>query len=310
MPWAKSLQLCPSFCDSMNCSPPGSSVHGILQARILEWVAMPFSRGSSRPRDQTRVFCTADESLPSEPQRKPNKGFRVIQGKSLKRWLWPTLQAPVPSLSSLHLSLKSSPSSFHPILLPTTHYTVHLRILCTERPVFFFTICPQALPLAPADADTRRPLASGVAGDPGAQSFKLFDLSTQDLRGCSPTKIKFIWPWKFGLDWHDREERFFFFPMSERVQTKLQKQTCQSISSQRVRSESRLISKKQRSAPPWMQGLKKFCFVQPARGVMNVLRSEWLRDQSASGKLIRWCYGLGPDMDGIESRKKKSVRSY
>ena len=43
----------------MDCSPPGSSVHGILQARILEWVAIPFSRGSSRPRDQTQVSCTA-----------------------------------------------------------------------------------------------------------------------------------------------------------------------------------------------------------------------------------------------------------
>ena len=103
------------------------------------------------------------------------------------------------------------PALFIPSSFPRPHYTVHLRILCTEHPVFFFTICPQALPLVPADADTRRPLASGVAGDPGAQSFKLFDLSTQDLRGCSPTKIKFIWPWKFGLDWHDREERFFFF---------------------------------------------------------------------------------------------------
>ena len=40
--------------------PPGSSVHGILQARILEWVAMPFSRGSSPPRDQTQVSCIAD----------------------------------------------------------------------------------------------------------------------------------------------------------------------------------------------------------------------------------------------------------
>jgi len=39
--------------------PPGSSVHGILQARILEWVAMPFSRGSSQPRDQTQVSCIA-----------------------------------------------------------------------------------------------------------------------------------------------------------------------------------------------------------------------------------------------------------
>ena len=42
---AKSFQLCPTLCDPMVCSPPGSSVHVILQARILEWVAMPFSRG-------------------------------------------------------------------------------------------------------------------------------------------------------------------------------------------------------------------------------------------------------------------------
>ena len=42
-------QLCPTLCDPMNCSPPGFSVHGILQAKILEWVAIPFSRGSSLP---------------------------------------------------------------------------------------------------------------------------------------------------------------------------------------------------------------------------------------------------------------------
>ena len=41
-----------TLCDPMDCSPPESSVHGILQARILEWVATPFSRGSSQPRDQ------------------------------------------------------------------------------------------------------------------------------------------------------------------------------------------------------------------------------------------------------------------
>ena len=41
--YAKLLQSCPTLCDPMDCSPPGSSVHGILQARILEWVAMPFS---------------------------------------------------------------------------------------------------------------------------------------------------------------------------------------------------------------------------------------------------------------------------
>ena len=56
---AKSLQSCPTLCSPLGCSLPGSSVHGILQARILEWVAMPSSRGSSRPRDWTRVSCSS-----------------------------------------------------------------------------------------------------------------------------------------------------------------------------------------------------------------------------------------------------------
>ena len=48
-------QLCLTLCNPMDCSPPGSSVHGILQARILEWVAIRFFRGSSWPRDRTQV---------------------------------------------------------------------------------------------------------------------------------------------------------------------------------------------------------------------------------------------------------------
>ena len=51
----KSLQLCPPLCNPMGHSLPGSSAQGILQARMLEWVAMPFSRESSRPRDRTCV---------------------------------------------------------------------------------------------------------------------------------------------------------------------------------------------------------------------------------------------------------------
>ena len=47
----------------MDCTPPGPSVHGILQARILEWVANSFSRGSFRPRNQTRVSCVAGRFL-------------------------------------------------------------------------------------------------------------------------------------------------------------------------------------------------------------------------------------------------------
>ena len=52
---AQLLQLCPTLCDPMDYNLPGSSVHGILQARILKWAAMPSSRGSPRPRDQSRV---------------------------------------------------------------------------------------------------------------------------------------------------------------------------------------------------------------------------------------------------------------
>ena len=52
-------QLCLTLCDPMGCSPPGSSVPGILQARILEWVAISFSRESSQPRGQTWVSCIA-----------------------------------------------------------------------------------------------------------------------------------------------------------------------------------------------------------------------------------------------------------
>ena len=48
-------QSCLTLCEPMNCSPPASSVHGILQARILEWVALSFSRGSSQPRDWTHI---------------------------------------------------------------------------------------------------------------------------------------------------------------------------------------------------------------------------------------------------------------
>ena len=55
---AQSLS-CVLLCDHMDCSPPGSSVHGILQARILEWVAMPSSRGSSQPGDRTQFSCIA-----------------------------------------------------------------------------------------------------------------------------------------------------------------------------------------------------------------------------------------------------------
>ena len=56
-------QLCLTLCNPMDCSLSDSSVHGIFQARILEWVATPFSRGSSQPRDQTQVSHIAGRSF-------------------------------------------------------------------------------------------------------------------------------------------------------------------------------------------------------------------------------------------------------
>ena len=56
---AKSLSSCLTLCDPMDDGLPGSSVHGILQAKILKWVAISYSRGSSWPRDQTLVYCIA-----------------------------------------------------------------------------------------------------------------------------------------------------------------------------------------------------------------------------------------------------------
>ena len=62
-------QLCPTVCDPVDYSPPGFSVHGILQARILEWVAISFSRGSSQPRSP----ALQADALTSEPPQKSKK---------------------------------------------------------------------------------------------------------------------------------------------------------------------------------------------------------------------------------------------
>ena len=82
---AKSLQLCLIVCKPMDCSPPGSSVHGILQARILEWVALPSSRGSSQRRDQTHlsyVSCIGRQVLYQKCHQgsppAPLKSFEIV----------------------------------------------------------------------------------------------------------------------------------------------------------------------------------------------------------------------------------------
>ena len=68
--WWCSLQVMSDSCKPVACSPPASSIHGILQARRLEWVAISSSRESSRPRDQTQVSCIPGRLFTSEPPGK------------------------------------------------------------------------------------------------------------------------------------------------------------------------------------------------------------------------------------------------
>ena len=67
------------LCDPMDCSLPGSSVHGIFQARVLEWGANSSSRGSSRPRNQTWVSHITADALPSEPPGKPRWVYMFVK---------------------------------------------------------------------------------------------------------------------------------------------------------------------------------------------------------------------------------------
>ena len=81
-------QSCPTLCDPMDCSPPGSSLHEIFQARILKWVAISFSRGSSQPRDQTWVSCTAGRFFTDWATRED-----IVSDNRLLSWLWTSLIA-------------------------------------------------------------------------------------------------------------------------------------------------------------------------------------------------------------------------
>ena len=114
-------QLCPTLCDPMDCNPPASSVHKIFQARILEWVAISFSRGSSQPRDRTRVSCTA------------GKFFTDWEGWVLENWcfqivvLEKTLESPLDCRrSNLSILKEISPEYSLEGLMLKLQYLSHL----------------------------------------------------------------------------------------------------------------------------------------------------------------------------------------
>ena len=84
-------QSCPTLCDSMDCSPPGSSAHGIFLARILEWVAISSSRGSPRPRNRNCVFCDsciAGRFFTSESPGKSRYYLYVVSNTKWYKWTY------------------------------------------------------------------------------------------------------------------------------------------------------------------------------------------------------------------------------
>ena len=83
---AKSLQSCPTLGDPMDCSPPGSSVHGILQARILDWLPFPSPGNLSNPGIESRSPALQADSLPSEPILSSYKAKGILPFATI--WLY------------------------------------------------------------------------------------------------------------------------------------------------------------------------------------------------------------------------------
>ena len=115
---AKSLQSCPTLCDPMDCSLPGSSVHEILQARTLEWVAFPFFRGSSRLGSNLGLLHCRQILLPSEPLGKPHNLIILKDSSVAKRFKQHTLCGKL--TLSAGLGLAASNEYQTPVALPAT----------------------------------------------------------------------------------------------------------------------------------------------------------------------------------------------
>ena len=115
----KSLQLCLTLCDPIDYSLPGTSVHEILQARILEWVAMPSSKGSSQPRENVHLLCLLHWQAGSLPLAPPEEALYMSRVHYLWPWLeiWKTLL----KLWKQYLNVLGSRS---------THFQIHCYMGC------------------------------------------------------------------------------------------------------------------------------------------------------------------------------------
>ena len=116
-------QSCPTLCDPMDCSQPDSSVHGILPARILEWVAISSSRGSSRPRNQTHSSCISMSILYHWAASEALYSFQFSSVQSFSRvrlFATPWIAARQASLS-ITISRSSLELTFMESVMPSSH---------------------------------------------------------------------------------------------------------------------------------------------------------------------------------------------
>ena len=139
---AKSLQSCLTLCNPMHCSPPGSSVHGILQAIVLKWVVVYSSRGSSWPRDQTHICCLflywQEDALPLVPPGKPVRYFVVVVVQLLSHVSF--FQTPWTAACQASLSFTMSQSLLKLMFFESVIPSNHLVLCCALLPSIFPSI--------------------------------------------------------------------------------------------------------------------------------------------------------------------------
>ena len=133
--WSEVAQSCLTLYDPVDCNPPGSSVHGILQARILEWAAISFFRGSSRPRDRTWVSGIAGRCFIPWATRSTINTIKVL----LHSFTWPVcLHFLNPSWIFFHRIKRTSEWKFHVLLIGLI--PVHQSFYCYYEYLIFYYI--------------------------------------------------------------------------------------------------------------------------------------------------------------------------
>ena len=136
-------QSCPTLCNPLDSSLPGSTVHGIFQARILEWAAISFSRGSSQTRDQTCISCIADRCFtiwaireaPTTVSPQVNKREGTQLHLSTENWIKNVLSMapPIRTRPSFPLSQSFPSGSFHKPLILICQRTNRMKTIITEN---------------------------------------------------------------------------------------------------------------------------------------------------------------------------------